>query len=295
MIESWKEVCVRSCIVPENGNTTALYSIFYGWGVRLEQSMKKEHEKEAVSLPPHTYCTGLQYMYLKSGARSPSSRSCLTESFVASGRAAASSRARLMRWYISSMTGVVTNPMPTNMSMIPSVRDMNERAKKRRWLSRTTEYVTRFVLRAEYVRRDRARKVSDADMERHAHAALVLSSEVVAEPVAGARSGLSKFGARRKVRSHQLTTPGNVAYDPVTQKNVPKYLTPEGASEMLIENPMRSMQSPARMKGERRWMRSDHNAKTYTIVAGAQDSHISRLYAFRRRGGTYWQRCMAGR
>jgi len=56
----------------------------------------------------------------------------------------------------------------------------------------------------------------------------------------------------------------------VTQKNVPKYLTPGEAEEMLIENPMRSKQSPARMKGERRWMRSDHNAKTYTITAGAR-------------------------
>lgn len=70
--------------------------------------------------------------------------------------------------------------------------------------------------------------------------------------------------------TYQLTTPGNAAYDPETQRNVPKYLTPGGASEMLIENPTRSMQSPARMKGERRWMRSDHNAKTYTIIAEAR-------------------------
>jgi len=69
--------------------------------------------------------------------------------------------------------------------------------------------------------------------------------------------------------TYQLMTPGNAAYEPVTQKNVPRYLTPGETPEMLIEKPRRSMQRPARMKGERRWILSDHIAKTYNTVAGA--------------------------
>ena len=59
----------------------------------------------------------------------------------------------------------------------------SERKKKKAEGARTAENIARLVLRAEYVRRDRARKVADTDVERHAYAALVLSREVVPEPV----------------------------------------------------------------------------------------------------------------
>ena len=63
------------------------------------------------------------------------------------------------------------------------------------------------------------------------------------------------------------TIPGNAAYAPETQKNVPKYFTPMRAFEMLIVKPIRHIIRPARMKGDRIFQRSERCAKVSRIMA----------------------------
>lgn len=67
--------------------------------------------------------------------------------------------------------------------------------------------------------------------------------------------------------AYHATTPGNAAYDPDTQKNVPKYFTPIGASEILMAKPIRHITRPARINGERFWTRSDHTANSRSTRA----------------------------
>ena len=73
-------------------------------------------------------------------------------------------------------------------------------------------------------------------------------------------------------------TPGKAEYAPVTQKNVPKYFTPGDTSEMLIEKPIRSIKSPARMNGERVLIASDHIAKMMSTVATCVQSAMEVAY-----------------
>ena len=61
--------------------------------------------------------------------------------------------------------------------------------------------------------------------------------------------------------------PGIAAYAPTTQKNVPKYLTPIGAFDMLIEKPIRHIMSPDRMKGDRILSLSEKWEKAYSVTA----------------------------
>ena len=106
---------------------------------------------------------------------------------------------------------------------------------------------------------------------RHANTALVLPSQVVAQPIRREY----KVKAAITEPSHQATVPGKPAYVPVIQKNVPKYLTPGGALEMLMPNPMTSKKRLIRIKGERFFMRSDRTAKmTRTIAARDSDEHL---------------------
>ena len=60
----------------------------------------------------------------------------------------------------------------------------------------------------------------------------------------------------------------NAAYEPATQKKVPKYFTPTATSEMLIAKPKRHMRRPTKMNGERKLMASDHMAMMYRQIAG---------------------------
>lgn len=75
--------------------------------------------------------------------------------------------------------------------------------------------------------------------------------------------------------THHATIPGNAAYDPETQKNVPKYFTPAGTSEMLIAKPMAHIQRPARINGERILILSDQYAKMRRIMAAQHDESQS--------------------
>ena len=74
--------------------------------------------------------------------------------------------------------------------------------------------------------------------------------------------------------------PGKAAYEPDTQKNVPKYLTPIGTSAILIANPIAHMHSPARMNGYRILILSDHTAKIRSTIANTdcqQNAHFEEL------------------
>jgi hypothetical protein len=74
--------------------------------------------------------------------------------------------------------GSATNPMPTNMSSMPSV-ECNEQewggSRKGPGKQRTSQDISRAILCAVDVTCDRSGKVADADVERHADRALVLS------------------------------------------------------------------------------------------------------------------------
>lgn len=61
----------------------------------------------------------------------------------------------------------------------------------------------------------------------------------------------------KEFTTHQVTIPGNAAYEPAIQKKVPKYFTPCDALEMLILKPMRHIVSPASMKGDRSFVLSE--------------------------------------
>ena len=67
--------------------------------------------------------------------------------------------------------------------------------------------------------------------------------------------------------TYQQIIPGNAAYEPMTQKKVPKYLTPMLTSAILMANPIAQRARPARMKGDRFLMRSDHIAKMTSKIA----------------------------
>jgi hypothetical protein len=113
------------------------------------------------------------------------------------------------------------------------------------------------------VRCDCSSKVSNSDVEGHADATFVLPCEVVAQPLShiNMRMNMSDSSA------YQATTPGNPAYAPATQRNVPKYFAPEGAFDMLIPKPIAQEVSDARMNGNRIWIRSDQVAKIRSTIA----------------------------
>ena len=54
----------------------------------------------------------------------------------------------------------------------------------------------------------------------------------------------------------------------MTHRNVPKYFTPLGAFEMLMEKPTAEERRPARMNGQRNLRLSEKCAKNNRTVAG---------------------------
>ena len=90
-------------------------------------------------------------------------------------------------------------------------------------------------------------------------------------------------------RPYHETTPGNAAYDPETQKKVPKYLTPTGASEILIAKPMVHITRPAKMNGDRFLIRSDHTANSKSIMA-VMVREAEQITIMPAALNTYWHR-----
>jgi hypothetical protein len=128
---------------------------------------------------------------------------------------------------------------------------------------RTSKHVAWAILRAVDVRRYRTAEVPDTDMERHPHAALILTRQIVSEPVQTRHSSARKLNKS----AYQATTPGNPAYAPATHKNVPKYLAPDDALDMLIPNPTAQRVSAASMNGNRRRILSDQTENTSSTMA----------------------------
>lgn len=67
--------------------------------------------------------------------------------------------------------------------------------------------------------------------------------------------------------THHATDPGYAAYNPVMQRNVPKYFVPFVAVEILMENPTRLMRRQMKRNGERILTWSDHDAKITRKIA----------------------------
>lgn len=104
------------------------------------------------------------------------------------------------------------------------------------------------------------REVPEPNVQRNRGAALVLASNIVGKP--GVFScQYSRRPHEHGSAAHQVITPGNAAYDPATQKNVPKYLTPKPAFEIWMPKPRMHIAWPARINGKRYFVRSDSSAK----------------------------------
>jgi hypothetical protein len=71
----------------------------------------------------------------------------------------------------------------------------------------------------------------------------------------------------RRNMTDQLIGPGLLAKLPMMHKYVPKYLTPDGASEILMIYPSRAIDCPANMNGERSLVLSEKYANTNTVTA----------------------------
>ena len=113
-------------------------------------------------------------------------------------------------------------------------------------------------MRAEDIRSNRAREVSDSYLQSQSGAAFILASKIIPEPLASEPSISMEIETYTEVsEANQVTIPGKAAYVPATQKNVPKYFTPIGALDMLMLKPMRLMTFPSKMKGDRSFVLSE--------------------------------------
>ena len=72
------------------------------------------------------------------------------------------------------------------------------------------------------------------------------------------------------IRHHHATMPGLAEYDPATHRNVPKYFTPAGASEILMPKPTAETRRPARTNGQRNFSLSEKWPKTNRVTAGKE-------------------------
>lgn len=70
------------------------------------------------------------------------------------------------------------------------------------------------------------------------------------------------------MRSYHVRAPGEEEYVPAIHRNVPKYLTPMDAFEMLITKPTAQVRRPPRMNGQRSLSLSEKCAENRRIIAG---------------------------
>ena len=142
---------------------------------------------------------------------------------------------------------------------------------------RTSKYVSRGILGSVYVRSNgcmrnlQRRMVQDPNRTYHPRSCRYRCGEPYPRHACIVQQGCFRAcGKNCQSQGHffndngpgtcHATIPGNAAYAPQTQKNVPKYLTPIETSEMLIVKPMRHKMRPARMKGDRIFHRSERYA-----------------------------------
>ena len=190
-------------------------------------------------------------MYLKSGARSPILRNSCAEylgCLLSSAASCAASRLVLIRTYEKTVIGRTVRPIAMNTNAMVSVSNISLTGETKLTMILTPKNEAGRVPCSIEIACQCASEVSESDLNGHPNTTLVLTSEVVTQPAEPQHEWIVE---KINKNSHHATAPGTAEYAPMTQKYVPKYLTPIGAFDMLIEKPMRHIMSPDRTKGDR--------------------------------------------